>query len=147
MSFGLTSKSHTPIFDPTSPPWMNLKAEEWKSNMRDQADDILQHWNAYCWQGSEIPNIPHLKAWGIEQAMKLVEGHPITWEANGASTAEDDVMFVCDEIASWKKVLEIAARSRAEEEVLHGKWVGKIPNTHLIHALIDDDSIKKAFLH
>ena len=42
---------------------------------------------------------------------------------------------------------EANAGRQFETEALEKNWVGKMPYLHLIHCLVDDDTIKVAYLH
>ncbi len=91
---------------------------------------------------------PRPKRWGVKAAMEWLEAHPINWKADGVSVeCEFDAKFVKEEIAVRKVQLEEAAATKAAQNAqLEGRWLGNIPALRMIHALIEHDNIKRAYL-
>jgi hypothetical protein len=149
MAIGLNNEDGTLMFNGEDEPWSSmLKVVEWKPTMESLVEEIIRRWNAYNWKDHGIKKEPPPKRWGVKTAMDWLEAHPINWMADGVSVeCELDVKFVEEEIAVRKLQLEEAQLSKAAQNAqLEGRWVGNIPALRLIHALIEHDDIKRAYL-
>ena len=86
--------------------------------------------------------MPRPKAWILQCLTDWLTVHPLV--------REDDVLFVLSTVASRSAAAENAAREKEDEErALDGggsSWHGKFPMLRLIHALVDHDEIKSAYL-
>jgi hypothetical protein len=149
MAIGLKNEDCTPFFNGEDEPWSSmLKVAEWKPTMESLVEEILRRWNVYNFASHGIKNEPRPKRWGVKVATEWLEAHPIDWKADGISVECDlDAEFVKEEIALRKVQLEEAVASKAAQNaMLEGRWTGSIPALWLIHALIEHDDIKQAYL-
>ena len=82
--------------------------------------------------------------------MQYLCDHPIS--------AARDVSFLRVEILKWKDAAKEADKEAAIEERLlaevadngakkYNSWTGKYPYLQLIHAIVNDDNIKHAYIH
>ena len=87
-------------------------------------------------------SIPYLEKYNITPATEWLVKHPIT--------GEDDISFILRTIAVRRDAAEKVAAERANKAsaltTSGANWIGKYPVLHLIHALVDDDEIKREFL-
>lgn len=86
--------------------------------------------------------MPRRKAWPLQRLIDWLNAHPII--------GEGDITFIEEMIAARISAAESAAREKENEDRNLGSggasWHGKFPMLRLIHALVDHDEIKSAFL-
>jgi hypothetical protein len=72
--------------------------------------------------------------------MEWLDHHPIVSPA--------DVTFLCMKVSKEKELAQNSIDKYGNEsELLNRAWTGQVPYLQLIHALVDDDVAKHAFLH
>jgi len=82
---------------------------------------------------------PRPKQWSLSKVQKWLEENPI-----GTGFGREFLFVAVDERLV---MVEKAAKKTEEETSLFNKrWIGKEPILRLIHALLDDDNIKRAYL-
>ncbi len=106
--------------------------------------EIICCWNVICAGTPTALNqapkaTPRPKQWSLPKVQKWLKENPI-----GTGFGREFLLAAVDE----KLVLaEKAAKETEEESSLFNKrWIGKEPILRLIHSLIDDDDIKRAYL-
>jgi hypothetical protein len=149
MAIGLQNEDGTPLFKEDEEPWASshVKVMEWKPTADHLHSEVLRRYYAYDFV-QEIKRRLLNKAWARTKCINWLNEHPISWEDNGITDAAIDVLYVSEEL-SRRKALMMEGINAIEEQnaALEGRWSGSQPMLRLIHCLIDDDSIKSAFLH
>ena len=126
-----------PLIDFKDMPWSAWKVSSIKPSAADFRAEILRRAKLFG-----IKPEPRPKAWPVPKLTEWLEVNPIA--------TDEDVQFLRATVASEKiKLTEAVQSASAEADILTGKssWIGKIPYLRLIHSLVDDDTIKGAFLH
>ena len=138
LSLGLLNEDGDPIFDVKALPWSSA---EKVSNIKPTASDMKEEVERRA-SVAGIDPMPRPKAWTLQRLTDWLTAHPLVHE--------DDVSFVLSTVASRSVAAENAAREKEDEErALNGggaSWHGKFPMLRLIHALVDHDDIKSAYL-
>ena len=141
---GLLRDDGTPTVDVANLPWSQMK----RSAIRPKADElkaeIIRRWNVLCAGKhpalNEAPKAtPRPKQWSLSKVHKWLEENPI-----GNGFGREFLLAAVDE----RLVMAEKAVKETEDELslFNKKWIGKEPILRLIHALIDDDDIKRAYL-
>lgn len=89
-------------------------------------------------------NPPRPKAWTIVQSKKWLKDNAITQPPR----TMDNVVFILQTSSEHQVVAEAAAEDKAQEArglLSSSHCIGKYPDLHLIHALVDHAGIKRAF--
>ena len=145
MSIGARDEDGLPLIDCDLVPWNKIPKKQIKPGSDLLRAEIKRRWQA------ELPpkdKEPSSKNWDKTKLMKWLEEHPII--------AAEDAAFLKQAVASRKRTAVNAAReTEFEREQLlavdvagkkYKKWSGRLPYLRLIHALVDNDDIKVAYL-
>ncbi len=143
MCRGLLDEDGKQLLDPTSDPWKFFKpAATVKPLADDYKQEIERRWNHYIKDSpsGSVASAPRPKAWPMNRTLKYLDDNPIP--------AQDDVAFLKETVLLRRlQAYKTFDYQRAEKEKLEKGWTGKYPFLRLIHCIIDDDEIKRAFLH
>jgi hypothetical protein len=138
LSLGLLNEDGDPIFDVKALPWSSA---EKVSNIKPTASDMKEEVERRA-SVAGIDPMPRPKAWTLQRLTDWLTAHPLV--------RKDDVSFVLSTVAARSAAAENAAREKEDEErALDGgctSWHGKFPMLRLIHALVNHDDIKSAYL-
>ena len=146
LCMGTKDEEGDDILNLTKEPWQLLETNKrakkkiklLKPSSEVMKSHILWRWVNIC---NSSPPTPRPKQWTLRQITEWFQKNPIT----GA----DNISFLTSEVAK-EKTLALASiqRGLSENQSLLGRnWTGEVPYLRLIHALVDDDNIKSAFLH
>ena len=143
LSLGLTSDDGSPLFNPSILPW---SAALRPSALKKTADDLRNEVKRRCVAGN-VPNAPRPKQWTVAKSTDWLEKNPIV--------ADNEVAYIKTIIAHRITVAQEAnlnaslphSQPAASSNVGTGNWIGKYPHLRLIHAIVDDNEIKTAYLH
>jgi len=69
----------------------------------------------------------------------------ITWLIDNPITDPNDVFFVSNEVEMFLEDVAIAEKDK-EDSKKHMNWVGMDPHLRLIHCIVDDENIRKAYV-
>ena len=149
MAIGLNDGDGNPLFDEGQEPWSSshVKVTDWKPSNDVLRLEIKRRYGAYSFL-KHVKKEPMTKSWRRQKCLDRLLEHPISWQDNGSTDAALDVEFVTNEIARRKALMTQAVVDVEEQSaVLEGRWVRREAMLRLIHCVIDDDVIKRAFLH
>ena len=138
---GLLDDNSALLFDPKVMPW---SAADKVSSVKPNAADLKEEVKRHASMNPKIVIAPRPSTWTLQRLTEWLNEHPIS----GA----DDVAFIKKTVVERITITmeENAAREKEKEdqELAGGgsSWIGKYPMLRLIHALIDHDNIKRAFL-
>jgi hypothetical protein len=144
------------ILDPNTAPWKTMNANTTKPKADVLKAECIRRWRAFIQE--EDPAVskecgakePSNKYWSKEKVMQYLCDHPIS--------AARDISFLRAEILKRKDAAKDAEKEAATEKRLlaeagdkgakkYKSWTGKYPYLRLIHAIVDNDDIKRAFIH
>ena len=132
---GLQTASGEGLINIDEEPWNALPREHTKPKARLFREEVLRRHEVFC----HPPPKPRTKNWTVEKCQQWLDKNPIS--------NHDEVEYLNSKIHEHKKVQEEANAARKREmDALERNWVGKYPYLRLIHCLVDDDSIKHAYL-
>jgi hypothetical protein len=142
LSLGLKNDDGTPTFDPLVLPWSAaLRPTTLKMTAKELRAEIVRRTVA----AENVLNAPRPNQWPVAKATEWLVANPIV--------AEDEVKFIRATISHRIAVAERALVQQptttappASSTSGTGNWVGKFPFLRLIHAIIDDDNIKAAYI-
>ncbi len=108
---------------------------------KDYQAEISRRWGVMCMMKPELGSqaTPRPSQWNISKAQMWLIDNPVT---NAVDRAFIISAIEEREAAKAKATLE----KSAPMEMFNKKWVGKEPILRLIHTLIDNDEIKRAYL-
>ena len=139
LSLGLTNDDGTPIFDLSVLPW---SAAAPPSSLKLSAKELRCEVTRRCVAAENVLNAPRPGQWPVKKSTEWLIGNPIV--------AEEEVAFIKKTILDRVSVSERAGLegvpSLPSSKSGGGNWVGKYPYLRLIHAIIDDNDIKTAYL-
>jgi hypothetical protein len=137
LCFGIKEEINVsqPLLDLDKNPWNGLKASSIKPRASDYKSEIERRCLVFG-----ISSIPRPNAWSLKKTQDWLNDNPIT--------VEEEVAFLRATVTAEKSKMKMAlATANMEAELLSGKsWTGKIPYLRLIHCLVDNDEIKRAYL-
>ncbi len=142
LSLGLKNSDGMPTFNLAALPWSAaLRPTALKMTAKDLRAEIIRRSVA----AENVLNAPRPSQWTVPKATEWLEKNPIV--------AAHEVAFIRATIAHRVLVAERSQLEHAEDanddrsQVAKGsKWFGKFPHLRLIHAVIDDDNIKAAYI-
>lgn len=132
---GLKDDEDKPLFDINSAPWNGLPVSSFKPKAIDYKTEIARR----ATKVFDLKPVPRPNAWPNQKILKWLDDHPIV--------GDEDVAFITATFDSVKKdAIESVAAMATETELLGEKaWTGQVPYLRLIHCLIDNDDIKRAY--
>ena len=144
LSLGLKNNDGSPTFDPSVLPWSAaLRPSALKMTAKGLRDEVKRRSEA---AGDDALTAPRPKQWTVGKATEWLEANPIA--------ADDEIAFIHHTIQHRINVAERAALPDATTSLAAptsnggtGNWIGKYPHLRLIHAVIDDNEIKRAYLN
>ena len=122
---------------------INIDNDPWKAMPREDAKPKAKMFREEVIRRHQVLNLtcpkPRSKNWTIEKCQQWLDENPIT--------NHDEIEYLQEKIKEHKEIQEEANKARLSEiEALEKNWVGKFPYLRLIHCLVDDDTIKHAYL-
>ena len=146
LSIGARDESGLPLLDVENDPWKTYPKKSIKPSLDALRAEIGRRWNTSLQQDGKAPASRH---WNKNKMMKWLKEHPIE--------SDDDLAFLKREIENKKSAaLQASKDSKKEKQQLaaldaaakskHKSWSGRHPYLCLIHALVDHDSIKLAYI-
>lgn len=138
LAIGLKNDDGSDMFDRSHLPWSAaLRPSALKLTAADLRDEVVRRSVSFGDKKAPRPN-----QWTMKVATKWLMENPIK--------SEHEVAFIKATIASRIEVASRAALEPVAQEgrggAVGGSWVGKYPHLRLIHAVIDDNDIKTAYL-
>ena len=141
---GLMHDDGTPAIDLLTAPWSTMKKAVVRVTSNEYQSEITRRWNIMCAYDPDLKancrgGIPRTNQWKLEKLQMWLNDNPVTDDGERA--------YLLDAVDE-----RIGASTRAEAEkavvsaLFNKKWVGKEPILRLIHALVDNDEIKHAYL-
>ena len=141
---GLMHDDGTPAIDLLTAPWSMMKKSVLKVSSKEYQSEITRRWNIMCAYDPDLKancrwGIPRTNQWKLEKLQMWLNDNPVTDDGERA--------YLLDAVNE-----RICASTRAEAEkavvsaLFNKKWVGKEPILRLIHALVDNNEIKHAYL-
>ena len=140
LSLGLKNSDGTPTFNPVELPWSAATGPmALKMSAKELRSEVIRR----CVAANNILNAPRPAAWPIPRATQWLENNPIV--------AAHEVAFIRAAIAHRVLVAERLQVAQAENTAADrpqrgSRWCGKFPYLRLIHAVIDDENIKTAYI-
>ena len=137
LSLGLKNDDGSATFNPSVLPWSAaLRPSALKLTAKELRGEVARRSVA----AGNVLNAPRPTQWPVGKATEWLVANPIV--------AEDDVQFIRQTIAHRIQVAERAAITPAPSSNGGGgsSWIGKYPHLRLIHSIIDDNDIKRAYL-
>lgn len=136
---GLKGDDGKLLIDVEEEPWKYFKISTIKPNANDYKDEIDRRWKLFVSASPGRTVQPRPKAWPVSKLLEWLDENPIT--------AADDIAFLKTTVNTTKENAKDAFDAKkAEKEQLEKSWTGPHPYLRLIHAIVDNDSIKKAYL-
>jgi hypothetical protein len=151
LSIGLCDDDGSATLDPNLPPWKNMNANMIKPKVDDLKAECIRRWCAFIRheQDANKAKEPSNKYWDRKKLLKYLCDHPIS--------AASEVAFLRAEISKRKETAAAAMEEAAAEKRLldaadasakkYKSWSGKLPYLRLIHTIVDNDNIKRAYIH
>jgi hypothetical protein len=135
---GLKNESGEDLIDINVDPWKTMPRESVKPKAKMFQDEVMRRHDAFNLNSPK----PRTKNWPVEKCQKWLSDNPIT-NMEEIEFLKDKIQqhTVAQDEANAAKQLEMAATETSERS-----WVGRYPYLRLIHCIIDDDAIKRAFL-
>jgi hypothetical protein len=141
---GLMRDDGMPAINLLTAPWSMMKKSVLKVSSKEYQSEITRRWNIMCAYDPDLKancrwGIPRTNQWKLEKLQMWLNDNPVTDDGERA--------YLLDAVDE-----RIGASTRAEAEkavvsaLFNKKWVGKEPILRLIHALVDNDEIKHAYL-
>jgi hypothetical protein len=141
---GLTHDDGTPAINVLALPWSTMKKSTIRVSSKDYQSEITRRWDIMCAYDPDLKanfrDIPRPNQWKLAKLQMWLDDNPVTDDGERAF-----LLAAVDE--------RIGASARAEAEkaavvsaLFNKKWVGKVPIIRLIHALVDNDEIKHAYI-
>ena len=135
------------ILDIKEHPWTTLAASLIRPNAIEYSKEIERRWELVLDPKSSTASAmkaPRPKAWKLEKILEWLDSHPITGKA--------DVEYLQRIVRERKKVVEDAeiqrqASTTNDNHDTNKNWTGTHAYLRLIHCLVDNDEIKRAYLH
>jgi len=138
MSRGCKSVDGTALLDITIEPFVLMPSKTVKPTASDYHNEVSRQYSV----SHEEDNVPpRPKQWSITKCQEWLDSHPIV---DGG-----ELFDLEGEIEKYKEVAKKAALDRlADEEALNGgkNWTGKYPMLRMMHAVVDHDEIKRAYI-
>jgi hypothetical protein len=140
------NESGLQLLDVENDPWKTYPKKSIKPSLDALRAEIGHRWNTSLQQDGKAPASKH---WDKDKMMKWLKEHPIE--------LDDDLAFLKREFENKKSVaLQASKDSKKEKQQLaaldatakskHKSWSERHPYLCLIHALVDHDSIKLAYI-
>ena len=161
MSIGLCNEDGSALLDPDARPWKTMKKKSVKPCADDLSEEVLRRWHTFVsGDSSEVERQPHPRNWDKKELMRWLEEYPIS--------AAEDISFLRATVAERKTAAEDATNKSAaqirklqgdattgteaksttdDKKNKHKNWTGRYPYLRLMHALVDNDEIKSAYIH
>jgi hypothetical protein len=121
---------------------MSWSSAQKVSNIKPNAAELKEEVKRHASMNSNITIVPRPSACTLQHLTEWLNEHPIT--------GDNDVAFIKKTVAERITTEENAAKEKEKEEQALARggscWSGKYPMLQLIHALIDHDDTKTAFL-
>ena len=142
LSLGMKNDDDTPIFDLSVLPWSAaLRPTTLKMTAKELRAEVIRRSVA----AENILTAPRPSAWTVSRATEWLVANPIV--------AAAEVAFIRATIAHRIAVAERALLQQPTDGAPAsssnsgtGNWIGKYPFLRLIHAIIDDNDIKAAYI-
>ena len=135
LSLGLKNSDGTPTFDPAVLPWSAaLRPTALKMTSSELRAEVARRS-----AGAEV--VPRPSQWKLVKLTDWLEKNPIT--------CAGDIAFIRATIAHRISVAERSKSAQLDAVATANKgskWYGKYPHLRLIHAVIDDEVIKAAYM-
>jgi hypothetical protein len=138
MSHRCKKLNGTVMLEITAEPFVSMPAKTVKALASDYHNEVTR---GYLYSHEEHDPLPCPKQWSILKCQEWLNCHPID---DGG-----ELNNIKAEIEKYRVVTEKAASEREEnDKALNGgkKWQGKYPMLCMMHALVDHDEIKRAYL-
>lgn len=134
---GMTKPNGDPLIDLALPPWKGIRSASIKASNQDYANEVLRRYNLFAQSAVKVQ--PRPKAWRADKLFDWLDNNPIT--------APLDVDFLQREVDFH--FTSHTDRQKEEQQLAHltpKHWRDDVPYLRLIHALVDIDQNKNAFL-
>jgi hypothetical protein len=137
---GIFEPDGSPLLDENAEPWRSVKPRlSIKPTAKDLRAEVTRRFQSFICNGSDKTRAPQPKQWTTDKLEEYLKNHPIT--------KETDVQFLRRKVLEHKLIVEEAQlSSQCNNDLLQKEWYGKIPVLRLIHAIVEDDRTKRAFL-
>ena len=144
LCLGLMNDDGTPAIDLSTAPWSMMKKSVLKVSSKEYQSEITRRWNIMRVTDPDLKangrwGIPRPNQWKLEKLQMWLNDNPVTDDGERA--------YLLDAV---NERIRASTRAEAEKAVVSAlfnkKWVGKEPILRLIHALVDNDEIKHAYL-
>jgi hypothetical protein len=140
---GLTHDDGTPAINVLVLPWLTMKKSAIRVSSKEYQSEITRRWDIMCAYDPNLKatfrDIPHPSQWKVAKLQMWLDDNPVADDGERA--------FL---LAAVDERIGASARAEAEKAVVlalfNKKWVGKEPILRLIHALVDNNEIKHAYL-
>jgi hypothetical protein len=154
LSIGLCDANGLKILDPDTPPWKNMNANIIKPKVDDLKAECIRRWHAFIRHDPDASKEcrakePSNKYWDKKKLLKYLCDHPISGSCDVTflraeiSKRREAAVDAAKELISEKRQLDIADAAAKK----YKSWTGKHPYLRLMHAIVDDDNIKRAYIH
>jgi hypothetical protein len=138
---GILNDNGSQILDIMMDPWRFLPLYTIKPKSEEYKVEIKCRWEQFNSEGAKEKK-PKPTQWNIDKCLKWLDDHPIINETDIAflqQTVSLRIKFAND--AATQERIEKEITDRAEKN-----WYGPVPYLCILHALIEFDEIKKAYL-
>jgi hypothetical protein len=160
---GLKDDNDNDLMDIKSYPWCKLKVSSVKPTAKDYREEIGRRYDELL-QLSSLSNTqlplslatrPRPKAWSATKLVGWLDSHPVM------DSESEDYIYLTQVVSERKKLAEEKARRQPQEGTTEDagssnnnnnnnnnnmNWTGKFPYLRLIHCLVDNDRIQRAYL-
>lgn len=141
---GLQDSNGNHLFDLREDPWTTLPSSLVKPNTAEYSKEIERRWQEEMETSkASASKAPRPKAWKLDKLLEWLDKHPIT--------AKADIEYLQKMVSEKKNEVKQADLERkssgSKNGEQRGNWIGKIPHLRIIHCLVDDDDVKRAYLH
>ena len=135
---GLLNSNSSPLFDKKTASWKLMTVSLYHLTANKFKSKIEHRWNAFT-SARQSAVLPHPKQWSLPKVLMWLSNNPIT--------DYGVIAFLVKTINKWKQAAKNAMIDKASEKgQLERNWLGRYPYLSLIHALVNNDDIKHAFL-
>ena len=137
---GLVKDDGCALFDPSILPWSSVG----KLAVKLTAADLRAEVSRRAVANLNVDVVPRPEAWTVTRAIEWLNANPVT--------GDEEISFIKTTLIDCEKIAELAAQEQADKLRDNsgggggGNWTGKYPMLRLIHALIDHDNVKRAYL-
>jgi hypothetical protein len=140
LCYGLNRDDGTPAIDVCMPPWSGMTKATLRVAGKDYQAEISRRWGVMCMTKPELRSQPPPRPsqWNISKAQMWLIDNPV-------SNAVDRA-FIFSAIEEREEAAKANKATSAPMELFNKKWLGKEPILRLIHTVVDNDEIKRAYL-